>query len=61
MNMLINLMGVTFARVTEEEERLNWKWRTEFYTDWLWLSISQKAAAQRYLYIVEHYSDRKEA
>jgi len=40
MNMLINLMGVTFARVTEEEERLNWKWRTEFYTDWLWLSLT---------------------
>lgn len=52
LNMLIAIMGDTFARVTENKEQEALKERTQMYADFLWaIDLIKDFDNKKYLYI----------
>lgn len=61
INMLIAIMGQTFARVVEAKDRNGLMERTKMYADFLWLiKLTVELKGQRYLYVVKPIEDNAE-
>lgn len=59
-NMLISIMGQTFERVCEAQERNSLMERTKMYADFLWvLTLDKEIKDKRYLYIIQPEEDEE--
>jgi hypothetical protein len=53
LNMLIAIMGDTFARITEQKVKYALKERTELYADYNYaVKLNQSLTKYRYLYVI---------
>lgn len=54
MNMLIAIMGDTYARVSEAAESTQLMERSHLYADYIWaIRLTRELRGQRYLYVVK--------
>ena len=60
LNMLIAIMGDTYARVTENKEQESLKERTAIYADFLWaIKLDKTFNNKKYLYITTPVEDEE--
>jgi hypothetical protein len=61
LNMLIAIMGETFSRCVEAQERTALMERTHLYADFIWgIKLNKNLSGKRYLYVVRPDTERED-